>query len=226
VFSEDGPPTLPDCLHSDIRQTDHSTTGIADDTFVPPAPNSANVGSRFCQIGVGQQIVAKLSPFSLFEKSIPEHFHGNKASALEGVLVISALPQLRIDVERLLSAKDDPFPLYAEITRNSMQPLKVPPTMLASEFHTLFTGPNLRWEIVGLVLILAGSNAQFTSPDDPIFTLGDGTKIDKDRFIEDMIHTSNDCINLCQVHGAASDITVWLIYLNMLVTSNFYGDNC
>jgi hypothetical protein len=145
---------------------------------------------------------------------------------LEGVLVISALPQLRIDVERLLSAKDDPFPLYAEITRNSMQPLKVPPTMLASEFHTLFTGANLRWEIIGLVLILAGSNAQFTSPDDPIFTLGDGTKIDKDRFIEDMIHTSNDCINLCQVHGAASDITVWLIYLNMLVTSNFYGDNC
>ena len=107
-----------------------------------------------------------------------------------------------------------------------MQPLKVPSTMLASEFHTLFTGPNLRWEIIGLVLIIAGSFAQFTSPDDPVFTLGDGRKIDKDKFIEDMIHTSNDCINLCQVHGAASDITVWLIYLNMLVTSNFYGDNC
>ncbi|KAF2652265.1 hypothetical protein K491DRAFT_719106 [Lophiostoma macrostomum CBS 122681] len=223
VFSEDGP--LPDCLHSDTRQTDHSTIAIVNDTSVPSAPITTDVGSRFCQVGVGPQIVAKFSPFRLFEQSIVNYFETNKASALEGALVISALPQLRLDIEHLLSAKDDSFPVYAEVTRNSMQPLKVPSTMPASEFHTLFTGPNLRWEMMGLVLIVAGSNAQFTSPDDPIFTLEDGSKIDKDRFIEDMIHTSNDCIDLCQVHGAVSDIMVWLIYLNMLVTSNFYGDN-
>jgi hypothetical protein len=41
-----------------------------------------------------------------------------------------------------------------------------------------------------------------------------------------MIQASNDCITICQVHGAVNDVMVWLVYYNMLVVSNFYGDNC
>lgn len=168
----------------------------------------------------------KFKPFSLFEKSIVKYFEINKASALEGVLVTVSLPQLLIDIKEIHAAGSERFSIYADITRNSRRPIKIPSNMLASEFHTLFTGSNLRWEMLGLILIVAGSNAVFTSPDDPIFTLEDGSKIDRDGFIEDMIHTSNDCIDLCQVHGTVSDMLVWLLYMNLLVTSNFYGDNC
>jgi hypothetical protein len=79
--------------------------------------------------------------------------------------------------------------------------------MLPSEFHTLFTGKNLRWEVLGLLLAIAGTNAQFTSPSDSIFTLPDGKQINKDDFVEDTMHTTNDCINLCQIHGAVNDRT-------------------
>jgi hypothetical protein len=98
--------------------------------------------------------------------------------------------------------------------------------MRPSEFHTLFTGNNLRWETLGLIMTVAGFNAQFTSPNDPMFTLDDGTTLDRDTVIEDIIHATNDCIAICQAHGAVNDIMVWLIYNNMLVVSNFYGDNC
>ncbi|PSN60516.1 hypothetical protein BS50DRAFT_579053 [Corynespora cassiicola Philippines] len=213
VFAEERP--LPDSIHEQPPERLSVT---------PSAMSNKVTGSRHCQIGIGTSIVSKLAPFSFFEKSIKMYFEINKASSLVGPLVMSALPQLRIDLEQLLGTSD-PYPAYAEITKNTTRPLKVPPNMMPSQFHTLFTGQNLRWETLGLILIVAGSNAQFTSPDDPIFTLETGRKMDKDNFIEDMIHVSNDCISLCQVHGAVNDVMVWLIYTNMLVTSNFYGDN-
>jgi len=76
--------------------------------------------------------------------------------------------------------------------------------MLASEFHTLLTGQNLRWEILGLMLVIAANNAQYTSPSDPLFVLEDGRRIDKDEFVEDMLQAANDCVTLCQVHGAVN----------------------
>jgi hypothetical protein len=214
VFAEEQP--LPDSFHEQPAEKMTSTPSVA----------SRLAGTRHCRMGTGVLVISKLQPFEFLERSVNMYFVINQAPALMAPLVTSAFPQLRKDLEKLASTAGDPCLAYAELTRNSAQPLKLPSNMRASEFHTLFTGPNLRWEILGLVMILAASNAQFTSPDDPLFTLEDGTKINKDEFIEDMIHASNDCISICQVHGAVNDIMVWLLYNNMLVVSNFYGDNC
>jgi hypothetical protein len=214
VFAEEQP--LPDSVH---KQPVESSS-------ITPSMPSRLEGTRHCRMGVGASIISKLQPFAFLERTVTTYFIINKAPAVVGPLVTSALPQLRKDVEQLTSLDTDPYLAYADITRNSTRPLKVPSNMLASEFHTLFTGPNLRWEILGLVMILAASNSQFTDPNDPIFIQEDGTRINKDAFIEDMIHASNDCISLCQVHGAINDIVVWLLYSHMLVMSNFYGDNC
>ncbi|KAF2108947.1 hypothetical protein BDV96DRAFT_586262 [Lophiotrema nucula] len=212
VFAEERP--IPDSMH---EQPLESAT--------PTVLSSRITGSRHCQIGGGHSIISKMTPFSFFERSIRKYFEENKSSALVGPLVMSALPQVRKDLERLQAIGSDQFSAYAEITRSTTAQLKVPASMPASEFYTLFTGPNLRWETLGLVMILAAGNAQYTHPDDAVFTLEDGRKLEKDALIEDMIHTTNDCISICQIHGAVNDIMVWLLYANMLVTSNFYGDN-
>jgi hypothetical protein len=177
-------------------------------------------------MSVGHSIVSRLAAFSFFEKSLKMYFESCFASALIGPLVMSILPQLREDLHLLTAPGADLHSMYAEMTKNTAKPLDVPSTMLPSEFHTLVTGSNLRWETLGLVLVIAASNAQFTAPLDPIFALEDGTKLDKDEFIEDMIQATNDCITICEVHGAVNDIMVWLVYHSMLVVSNFYGDNC
>ena len=153
-------------------------------------------------------------------------FAGQIASSFIGPLILSLLPQLREDIQQLTTPGNDIQHMYAELTKNTAKPLKVPSNMLPSEFHTLLTGQNLRWETLGLVLVIAASNAQFTSPSDPIFVLEDGRQIDKDEFCEDMLQAANDCITLCQVHGAVNDVMVWLVYGNMHVISCCYGDNC
>ncbi|KAF2854829.1 hypothetical protein T440DRAFT_475911 [Plenodomus tracheiphilus IPT5] len=214
VFTEDRG-SLPDTVHEQPSER----------LSVTPSASSRTVGSRHCQFSIGASIVSTLTPFQFFENSVKMYFDTNKASALIGPLILSILPHLRHDLEQLVAAGAETHMLYAAMTKNTARPLKVPSTMLPSGFHTLITGKHLRWETLGLILAVAGSNAQFTSPHDSIFTLPDGRKLEKDRFIEDVIHATNDCINLCQVHGAVNDIMVWLVYTNMMLISNFYGDN-
>lgn len=188
--------------------------------------NQSNTGSRHCRMSIGTTILSKLKNFPFFVHAVKAYFVYSQGSSCVGPLVMSALPQLSQDLQYLANGGADSYNACADITRNTALPLRVPSTMVASEFHTLFTGRNLRWEILGLIMILAASEAQYTSPDDALFNLEGGGKIDKDAFVEDMIHATNDCIGLCTVHGAVNDIIVWLLYHNMIVKSNFYGDSC
>ncbi|CAN9411494.1 unnamed protein product [Alternaria alternata] len=144
----------------------------------------------------------------------------HKDPALVGPLFLSAMPQLRKDVEQLHAAGSQVYPLYAEITRNSARPMKIPSDMRPSEFHTLFTGKNLRWDTLGLILAIAGSNAQYTSPNDPLFTLEDGKQMNREEFIEDVMHATNTCINICETHGAVNELMTCLIYINMMVVNH------
>jgi hypothetical protein len=183
------------------------------------------MGHRHCQFSLGDTIVSTLQPFSFFERSLDMYFDMHKDPALVGPLILSAMPQLRKDIEQLQAAGNHAYPLYAEITRNSSRPLKIPSDMRPSEFHTLFTGKNLRWEILGLIMAVAGSNAQYTSPNDALFTLEDGKQMNREEFIEDIMHATNTCINICQTHGAVNELMTCVVYINLMVVSSFYGDN-
>jgi hypothetical protein len=176
-------------------------------------------------MGAGHSVVSRLAPFSFYEKSLEMFFKWNNASSFIGPLILSLLPQLREDIRQLTAPDADIAEMYANITKNTGKPLDVPSNMLPSEFHTLLTGSNLRWETLGLVLAIAASNAQFTSELDPIFTLEDGSKLDREVYIEEAMQGTNDCITLCQAHGAVNDVMVWFVYGNLHVVSSFYGDN-
>lgn len=195
-------------------------------SVTPSSSGSGLPGTRHCQMNMGHSVISRLTPFSFYERSLKMYFDSCVSSALVGPLILSFLPQMREDLKQLTFPGNDKHHMYTEITKNTAKPLKVPSNMLPSEFHTLLTGPNLRWETMGLVLVIAASNAQYTSPTDPIFTLEDGRRLDKDEFVEDMIQAANDCITLCQVHGAVNDIMVWLVYGNVHIISSSYGDNC
>lgn len=215
VFAEDGP--LPETMHQQPSERMSMT---------PSSVSSKNMGTRHCQMAIGHSVIARLSPFSFYEKAVMNYFDTSIGSAFMCPLIKTLLAPLRKDLERITAPGADVGQMYAEITRNTAKPMKVPPTMLASEYHTLLTGSNLRWETIGLIISIATSTAQYTSPKDPIFTLPDGSKLAKDDYIEDMLQATNDCITLCQVHGAVNDVMVWLLLGNMNVVSSSYGDNC
>jgi hypothetical protein len=214
VFEEHRP--LPQTLHEQPSERMSVT---------PSSVSSRNVGTRHCQMGVAHSIISRLSPFSFYEKSVKRYFKHRLSAPFVGPLIFSLMPQLRADLELLNAPDSNITQMYLDITKNTAKPLIVPSNMLPSEFHTLVTGSNLRWETLGLILSIAASNAQYSSPDDPVFILEDGSKLDKDEYTDDMIQASNDCITLCNAHGAVNDVMVWLLIGNEHVISNLYGDN-
>ena len=199
VFTEEQP--LPDTVHEQPSERMGET----------PSTSTRNMGYRHCQFALGSLIVSTLSPFDFFERSCKMSFETQKATAHEKAtalvapLILSALPQLRKDLELLNAASNDTYALYADMTRNTARPLKVSSDMRPCDFHTLFTGKNLRWEALGLVLVIAGSKAQYTAPNDSLFTLEDGTQLNKNELVEDIMHAANTCINICQTHGAVNE---------------------
>ncbi|KAF2832064.1 hypothetical protein CC86DRAFT_390249 [Ophiobolus disseminans] len=201
VFTEDRP--LPDTLHQQPAERMSLT---------PSSTLSSKPGTRFCQMGMGNSVISRLAPFSFYEESLKMYLEECIATPYIGPLILSLLPQLREDLQQLTNPENDISHMYSELTKNTAKPLKVPSTMLPSEFHTLLTGQNLRWETLGLVLVIAANNAQFTSPSDPIFDFEDGRTVDKDELVEDILQAANDCITLCQVHGAVNDVMAWLVY--------------
>jgi hypothetical protein len=212
VFMEERP------IHDTVHEQPSESVAISQ---APPA-----LGTRHCQMGVVPSIISRLSPFSFYEKFVRAYFVDIWASALVGPLITSCLPQLGRDIDRLTSPETNLPQESSKITKNTTKSLNVPSTMLPSEFYTLVTGENLRWELMGLILTMAACYAQFISSDNPLFLLEDGKRVDKDEFVEDLIQASNDCIHLCQVHGACNDIMVWLLYSNLCVITYQYGDNC
>ncbi len=134
VFTEDRP--LPAAL---LEQPSERLS-------ITPSLSNGQIGQRHCQHSVGRSIVSTLTPFSIYEKAVSLYFETKSAPALIGPLITSALPQIRKDLDRLNNGHDA-SKFYADMTKNSASPLKVPSTMLPSQFHTLFTGENLRWYV-------------------------------------------------------------------------------
>ena len=208
---------LPNALHEQPPASAHGTATIM---------GSGLEGTRHCHMSVGKLIISKCEQFTFLERLVRRYFVINGGSAMIGPLITNALPQMCRDLKYIASHSNNPYPLLAGITKNSSLPLKVPPNMLPSKFHTLFTGASLRWEAIGLMMALAASCAQRYPANDPLFTLENGDRVNKDDFIINMLHATNDCITLCEVHGAVNDVVVWLLYNNMLIQNNWYGDNC
>ena len=82
------------------------------------------------------EFVAKFSSCSIYET--------NRASALVAPLILTALHQLKRDVEQLAARGDGLEAFCVEITSNTARQTKVLSSMAASNFYKLFTGPNLR----------------------------------------------------------------------------------
>lgn len=212
VFTEDRP--LPDTIHEQPPER------------LSVSPSLYSLGTKHCHLGVAQAIVSRLSPFSFYEKAVRLHYSSHFASGVIGPLVLNLLPPVREDLARLAACGPDVYHEYAEITKNTSKPLKPPHSMLPSEFHTLITGKNLRWETLGVIIVVACCSLLPLPQDHDLFTLEDGSKVEKIETVENILQAANDCLTLAQIHGAVNDIVVWLLYCYMCVISDYYGDNC
>jgi hypothetical protein len=86
------------------------------------------------------------------------------------------------------------------------------------EWLDSFSGQNLRWEALGLLLKSCCYGA-LASPDSETFTGQDGRRVEKKQFMREMQESVSICVTLCSHTEFVNPVMVALFYNNCLLLS-------
>ena len=224
-----------DLYASDIRENQHfglASSGSLSEVLSSPdttlLPGRGHARPDRTQIESGNKLIGLLHPFSLFEELLHRLFLANHTFTVASPFFLGALPSVREVLERESNPKDEKENdlLSLKICENTFRPMHVPASITASNFHTLFTGQNLRWEFIGFVFALAGRCASIKPAHSTIFVNDDGEAIGRNRFVHEMMIASRTCIAMCRQNGeTVNDVLIWLLYENLVFSTQHYGDS-
>jgi hypothetical protein len=105
----------------------------------------------------------------------------------------------------------DPDRLYrlSELLwRNTQTPIVVNGNMSIMEWIDLATGPNIRWEVIGIIAAIVGICARYCEPSYPIFKKHN---VDRLTLAKQVNSVSNTCVTFSRKCAAVNDLLVWLL---------------
>ncbi|WEW61339.1 hypothetical protein PRK78_006829 [Emydomyces testavorans] len=182
----------------------HPTEKAGDGHFATPDQRIATPGLAHLQEEC--ELLELLREFSLFEKLIDVYWEVSEPSVIARPLIASALPHVRAYLEEYMKTGNY-LALLQKVSDNITRPWRVPESMTATEFYTLFAGESLRWEFIGTIFAISGLAALLVSQQHPIFA-EKGGEFEQASFVRDMVAASNNCVAICQRRGD-SDYIVW-----------------
>ncbi|KAF3021012.1 hypothetical protein E8E14_010988 [Neopestalotiopsis sp. 37M] len=111
--------------------------------------------------------------------------------------------------------------LVVTLCANTAKPLELFTHIAAKDYHSLFTGPNLRWETVGCVLALLGVSFKYDINrwSEPL-----GTLAQQPTFIHRIAEAVDYCTSVCFSHNAVNHQALWLLYGQACLKNVVYGD--
>ncbi|KAB8222816.1 hypothetical protein BDV33DRAFT_201236 [Aspergillus novoparasiticus] len=112
--------------------------------------------------------------------------------------------------------------LALDLFANTSKPLNLFTPVPAKDYHTLFTGPNLRWEIVGFVLAILGVSLKYdiNKQKEPPRLL----PAQKPDFIHRIAEEVEYCTSVCYRYACVSHQALWLLYGDACLKNLVYGD--
>ena len=221
-----------DLWASDIRGHEHFSS-LSNERPSEALSNQCSIssierGPDRTLLDTGSKLLSLLHPFSFYQELIHSYFLASHTFTIAQPLILGALPQVKNDIAGRESRADGDTgndSLSLEIFENTARPLTVPASMAATDFHTLFTGQNLRWDFIGLIFTLAGRFA-LVQPSNSTISIGhEGEEVGRDTFVQQMMMASSTCITLTRRTGMVNDILLWLLYYNLVFTTMQYGDS-
>lgn len=112
--------------------------------------------------------------------------------------------------------------LALDLFVNTSKPLNLFTPVPAKDYHTLFTGSNLRWEIVGFVLAILGVSLKYdiNKQNEPPRSL----PAQKPGFIHQIAEAVEYCTSVCYRYTCVNHQALWLLYGDACLKNLVYGD--
>jgi hypothetical protein len=114
--------------------------------------------------------------------------------------------------------------LVLSICENTYKPLALFPSIRAKDYHTLFTGPNLRWEIVGYILALLGRALQFDLKRGAEIHSTSSRKEAWRSKAHRLLEAVGYCSTICDSGNSVSHQSLWLLYGEAHLKNVVFGD--
>ncbi|KAI1099833.1 hypothetical protein F4804DRAFT_68203 [Jackrogersella minutella] len=107
------------------------------------------------------------------------------------------------------------------VWRNTQTPLTFNKSTTAAQWARSATGPNLRWEVIGLIAAIAG---QCASTPEPLNRYSKTHKFTQPSFPRQMSEISEACLSFCRDCDALGDMFTWLLMENFCLTAKIKGE--
>jgi hypothetical protein len=92
----------------------------------------------------------------------------------------------------------------------------------AKLIHEMFTGPNLRWEIIGIIFTLVASQGLSDQATDPVGQSSQSRQ--RKVFSHEMAKASDLCLSFCNNNEHLNDLVAWYQYESMLLQTKLLDD--
>jgi hypothetical protein len=167
-------------------------------------------------------ILSSFRDYTTIREAVLWYNASNEAGVIPAQLQIDAINSLESVVEKYNLRHVPPSPeLISQVLENSSKPLCITNTKNPRDVHTLCSGDNLRFEMIGFLLSTAGRALGFGYTSG-LFG-GSENRGRKQRFIDQLLRTSTTCLELCPMLSTTNDITLWLYYENYMFTALVCG---
>jgi hypothetical protein len=109
--------------------------------------------------------------------------------------------------------------LARKVFRQTFIPIDVDENTTPESFHLTCTGPKLRFEIIGLVLVYYVMGCLVADVDQMDFSSKKGG-----QYLLELTRASNLCVSFCDRTESLNDILLWLLHANIILLTFQYGD--
>ncbi|KAJ5624460.1 hypothetical protein N7510_000769 [Penicillium lagena] len=167
------------------------------------------------------EVLLALGDFSTIEQLIREYYERSQSAVIASPFIFNSLASVKaICKERIASRDFDDFTssLTVRIIQNTAEILDIPLTTRGADFHTLFTGPRIRLEIIGVICAIAGRACYFWLAQEKF-----DSQTSRSQFTRKMLAASDAALQTCKILTPLNDLTIWLVHENLLLSHGVNG---
>lgn len=209
-------------------------------SFVSPLTEDVDLGSEGQSLGLEiesaqrvlppywvhkiSEVLLTLSDFATVEALIRDYYTHSQSAIIAAPFVLNSLGPVKSMCKENISDRniaDFTSSLTVSIIQNTSEIFEVPSATQGRDFHTLFTGPAIRLEIIGLLCALAGRARYLGLANDRI----DEDRTSRSQYAHKMLAASDAALHICKTLTPLNDLTIWLVHENLLLSDIVHGDS-
>ncbi|CAI7606503.1 unnamed protein product [Penicillium glandicola] len=209
-------------------------------SFVSPLTEDVDLGSEGQGLGLEiesaqrvlppywvhkvSEVLLTLKDFATVEALIRDYYALSQSAIIAAPFVLNSLGPVGSMCKESISDRnlaDFTSSLTVTIIQNTSEIFEVPPATQGRDFHTLFTGPAIRLEIIGLLCALAGRARYLGLASDRF----DNDRTSRSQYAHKMLAASEAALHICKILTPLNDLTVWLVHEILLLSDIVHGDS-